>query len=1131
MSEKQLEHFDAVSVALEGSNLIEASAGTGKTYSIAVLVLRLIIEKGLSIREILMVTFTNAAVAELEERVRLFTRKALRAAEGLEISDSNIVALVEDASELIGAEIVRQRLQDAVLFLDEASIMTIHSFCQNTLNEFAFETQQLFGMELQANSDDLMEGELNHFWRRRITTLPVALLELLGGAAFRPWLFNRLKEHLSGKRYLSFEAQRQYVLDESEVGHWEESCAAFALQMEALSAARSARFEAEKGELSRRFTKAGDIKNFGQVFESVDTFYQALYIKSDKAYVQRGFPDWLEEVEKHKAVEQEREILQVEIRSLLTCYAIQECSQSLKQIMQRRNVMSYNDLIANLHKALLQRENPALVAALRQKYKAVFVDEFQDTDRQQYEIFDKAFSENTILFYIGDPKQSIYAFRKADVFTYLRARESVDHLYGMNRSFRSSRTLIDALNHFFLPYPEFDTFHFKGAQSRIDFQPVDSPEPNRKGVIWKDGVQDTPISIYTADNVGLRHEAVAAQVYELLCSGRYQLGTEDERRSIRPSDIGILVRRGATGKEVQSLLSQLGIPSVCVDETKVLQSEEAIAIYYLLEAIAGSSRSKINRVLRSSLTTFNASELLILEEEAVLDKFLRYRDVWQNQGVYAAIMAFIAEFGVRSQLLSGAVDGAQRRLTNIYQLSEILHSNQTRMDLSMTELISWLQRGIADKNIEGDEYEQRVESDEDAVIIVTIHKSKGLEYPIVLAPDLNLNTDLKRGADLFSFRDPNTSEYFFVDKSLATEEQKLWREEQEEQENRRLLYVALTRAVYKCFIYPLESKPGTTLPYFLAAFNPPAPGLIQIESEAAPKPGGRYSSKAEKTTSPLKVPTSAKLLQKNWGRMSFSSLKAERVTTTRLPYIGTDEGYEQFVMRDLQRGTKTGDMLHYILERVTFDNDANWDGVLEGALHRFAPSKQDAWKPMLQTMLEHVFSARIVVADRELSLSQVDWNRRIPEFGFDFPVSAFKSEELGNLSDPLIPIKLKYGTGGVLHEGIMNGMIDLFFEHDGRFYILDWKSNYLGPTPDFYSRDRIKEAMDEEGYHLQYLIYCVAARKYLEQRMKGFDYEKQFGGVIYLFLRGLRPGLDTGIYTDKPSLTLMNALGKLFEGK
>jgi exodeoxyribonuclease V beta subunit len=157
MSSKTHDSFDALRVALEGSNLIEASAGTGKTYSIAVLVLRLIVEKGISIREILMVTFTNAAVAELEERVRLFVRTALRAAEDLPVKDSNIAGLVEAASLAHGKETVLQRLQDAVLFLDEASIMTIHSFCQNVLNEFAFETQQLFGMELQANADVLIE--------------------------------------------------------------------------------------------------------------------------------------------------------------------------------------------------------------------------------------------------------------------------------------------------------------------------------------------------------------------------------------------------------------------------------------------------------------------------------------------------------------------------------------------------------------------------------------------------------------------------------------------------------------------------------------------------------------------------------------------------------------------------------------------------------------------------------------------------------------------------------------------------------------------------------------------------------------------------------------------------------------
>jgi exodeoxyribonuclease V beta subunit len=1129
MSLKTQIAFDALQVELEGSNLIEASAGTGKTYSIAVLVLRMIVEKGISIRDILMVTFTNAAVAELEERVRLFLRSALRAAEGLPVRDLNIVGLVEAAAMDQGKDIVLQRLQDAVLFLDEASIMTIHSFCQNVLNEFAFETQQLFGMELQANADVLIEEELNQFWRRHITTLPKSLLILLGDSAFKDWLFSRLKMHFSGKRYVCFDADKTYTFTDDETAVWETKIELAQSRLKEVDAAMEHRFELDKHNLAARCTKGYAAKNFGEAVKEYRSFIETLEEKRTAKYVQETFPDWLQELEQYEAAAEESDNLGHELRKELVCFALQECSQAVVQIRQRRNLLSYDDLIRNLHKVLVDQPNEALEAALRGKYKAVFVDEFQDTDRLQYEIFDRAFSRETILFYIGDPKQSIYAFRKADVFTYLKAKDSVNRLFGMNKSFRSSEPLINALNKFFLPKENFDTFHFGESLAGIRFHPVESPNPNSKGLLWKDGEPEVPVSIHSCAKNEDVQDAVVSQVFEMLVTDRYQLGPEGAKRNVKPSDIGILVRTGAKGRELRNALGILGVPAVCVDDTRILASEEAKALYYLLEAIAEPNRGSINRAIRSPFTAYTTSEILSLDEEVVLAEFLRCRERWHKHGVYSAIMAFANAFGVREHLLNGGSGNGERSLTNLFQLAEILHNVQSRRDLSMTELISWLQRGIEGANVEGDEYEQRVESDEDAVRIVTIHKSKGLEYPIVLAPELDFRTKRKDNADLFGYRDPNSSEYVFVDMNLADEQQESWRVEQEEQENRRLLYVALTRAVYKCYMYPSQwsGNANSTLRQFLTAQSDSE--FIRNEEGAAPEPKGRFSGNASRWAEAPRVAESFRLLQRGWHRMSFSSLRAPFEFSPKPRFQGSDDAYEQFVMSELRPGVKTGELLHYMLERATFGEDANWDNVIESALQRFAPGREEHWLPMLRKLLGQVFDVEISVGGNRFRLADVNWNKRIHEFEFDFPVAPFHTDMLESLSDLSTPLKLRYSEiGAPALEGIMNGKMDLFFEHDGRYYILDWKSNYLGGTLDFYSRERLKEVMDEEGYHLQYLIYTVPAKKYLELRIPDFDYETQFGGVIYLFLRGMRQGRDAGIFTDKPEVGKIEMMEKLF---
>ncbi|HLX67897.1 MAG TPA: UvrD-helicase domain-containing protein, partial [Puia sp.] len=226
MTHIKYQPFDAAVVPLEGSNLIEASAGTGKTYSIAILVLRLVIEEQLSVKEILMVTFTRAAVAELEERIRLFIRTAYKASLGKPIDDPNIEAIVNRAigrageSDANGADGVRALLRESVLFLDETSVLTIHSFCKQALREFAFETAQLFGAETLPDMRPVVESALNQFWRQHVTTMDPQLLAMIVYPKMREGILELVLNHLSGRHYLGYENDRDYAIDTSMQARW-----------------------------------------------------------------------------------------------------------------------------------------------------------------------------------------------------------------------------------------------------------------------------------------------------------------------------------------------------------------------------------------------------------------------------------------------------------------------------------------------------------------------------------------------------------------------------------------------------------------------------------------------------------------------------------------------------------------------------------------------------------------------------------------------------------------------------------------------------------------------------------------------------------------------------------------------
>ena len=1123
--------FDASTVNLEGSNLIEASAGTGKTYSIAILVLRLILEQNITIKEILMVTFTKAAVAELEERIRYFVRSAYKVSLGKEIRDDNIKKLVTQAINKSGIKQVQQQLKDTVLFLDETSVLTIHSFCQQTLNEFAFETNQLFGAEMLADIKSVIEEELNKCWRKNITTMPVALLEAVWNDGLKGGMKNAIEAHLSGKKYFGYDESVNYTMTKALQQQWiemKESLGQKEAEMrEALLQHVIENAAKIISDTTNTYAKKGPIPLIGSPQKFLDYLWEK---RNGSAYIKNVFPELIAKLEDCDQCLQDRNQLMQTINSHLNCLAIQEVSKGVEIFKLQNNLLSYDDMIQNLHKALVERNNPVLVAALQEKYKAVFVDEFQDTDRHQFEIFDKAFGENTILFYIGDPKQSIYAFRKADIFTYFKARNQVQHIYDMNYNYRSSAALIAAMNRFFLPVKNFDTFFFDGEKEAIHYHPVESPEPNTRGNFLKGYEADVPVSIYSLDNNDQVNDTAAAQVARLLQPGTYSITMKGETRVVSPSDIGILVRTGKQGRMVKAALARLGIPAVTIDDSKVLQSAEARHLLYLMEAIASPDRSTINRALLSPFTGLGTEDILLLDDETTLELFNSYKIRWQRDGIYTALMNFVTDFGVRMVLLQGHTESGERIMTNLFQLAEILHQVQSRKNLSMVELISWLKRGLDGMVNEGDEYLQRVESDEEAVKIVTIHKSKGLEYNIVLAPFLDFAESSNH--DFFSFRDPDTGEYTGVEKVRSNEDQQTWYIRQAEQENRRLLYVAITRAVYKCFIFRNEYFKSSTLASFLNALNTAEPQLIHFEKSVPAIPQQPY--RKVKSTEPTltKEPVHFGLLEQNWRKMSYTMLAAKGEIALRTRSHKYEDAYETFILHTLKRGAKTGNLLHYIFENSNFSDEKRWSWVLEEAIRRFVPGQRELYFPMLEQLLQHVFNTDITINGIQFNLASVDYNKRIAEFEFDFPVPEFVANTLNTLSNELTNVTVKgfQDLNSRQLEGIMNGKMDLFFEHLGRYYILDWKSNYLGPTPEDYAADALSLAMNESNYHLQYLIYTLAAKKYLESRLAEFDYETQFGGVIYLFVRGMRYGSDAGIFTSKPSAERIEQLENILMG-
>lgn len=1121
-------YFDITALSSEkisGSNLIEASAGTGKTYSIALLVLRLVIEKNIPVNQILMVTFTNAAVEELQDRVRQFLVKANEYANGENI-DNEQIKIILDGAKSLGVADIAARLRTSLLLLDEATIVTIHSFCQQVLNRYAFETQQIFGAKLQTDISDIREGEINKFWRKNITSLPVEILNIINVEGLKSSLSTLIKKFLSGRHYKGFKHDDDYSLDVeflmSQIRLLEQN---ILTNNRNIQIAFKKYFNDIEGIL-KKFPRSAEAIENNDLEELVDIVKEAIE-KGMPKYIFKLPPPFLDAIDNLMKAENALSSFASSVTQQIKCFALQCVVSVIKERLLRSNILTYDDLIHNLHRAVMQgSSNESLLHNVRNDYKAVFIDEFQDTDQEQFDIFKKFFleSEDNISFLIGDPKQSIYSFRGADVDAYLLSKRLVGAEYTMNTNYRSTQKMVDAANAFFLPYENFDTFFYgENFQDGIRYHSVNVEEND--GALLQYDEPTASLEIWDYKNKPAAALNIAHQISQLLNpQNQYQI--KDKKgilRGVKPADIGILVRSGRDGREIKNLLEQLGIPAVQVLDEKVLNDDTAKEISQLLEAVIDPSIDNIRQALFTNLIGKSVEELKQLNSETVAEIFHSYHQLWMEENVFEVLSKIKAAFGLEERLLSNA--GGQRVLANYVQIMQLLQKQQHKKGFSPEELLAWLNKSRQGLYNEGDEFETQIESDEDAVKIVTIHKSKGLEYNIVFCAHLSFSRALNYKWDYTEYEHPDSG-FVFADTTQLDDDEIFLHEAQNEQENRRLMYVAITRAVYKCYIiFSIGrnfNQQTSSLAPFLDAMDKNSSNFLRIEGPeivAAP-----HSKEDAKPITFLNLHNDDIVLSdRYWRRMSYSALSLKGEPFAPLEAVQDQHEYDNFIFTTLAFGAHTGTMLHYLFEHISFQSSSLWNKTMVRKMSQFSRMSHQVYQEMLPKMLNHVLHADIVFSQETFSLSRVEDAKTLKELEFNFLLSPVNVAALQDVLNRYAPVRLTLPDTATI-EGLMNGFIDLFFEYDGKYYILDWKSNYLGNTLHAYNTENISVAMEANNYHLQYLIYTVAVYKFLKSRLPDFDYDLHVGGVVYVFLRGAREHNTSGIFTARPDKKLIEDL-------
>ena len=1178
--------------------LIEASAGTGKTYALTTLAARLLVEKRVEIGELLVVTFTIAATGELRDRLRATLRAALRGVQDEDAgSNQQTKSLLERWQGLgIDRADIERRLDLALLDLDRANVMTIHGFCQRVLADFAFEGGLPFAFEVAGDGADALNAAITDEWRR--WAYPGSPL-LVRYAMKKGFAADDLAAWVSG--YVA-RLDLQIVGADSETD--EASNGLDGLERDWRNAVGKARdtHEAEAASLPD-----GDRDRIAAVLQRPEV----VLCKKDGSYLgnktqgrqlHNGNPVLAEALTELDAASKE---LRAGYDGLLPCLrrdALQNTRALLERGVGEDRKLGFDDLLTGVHRAL--EGGKGLAVRIRERYPWALIDEYQDTDRVQAEIFRRVYRDARLaddtgaLIIVGDPKQSIYRFRSADIFAYLNTSDAVadDAKLTLSRNYRSVPALTRAVNAVFDHPSPF-------ALGGIGFDPVVSAVEKSKLVIDGETVAgggDTPFQVryfpwvlkqlWTKADMGELVARLAADeiagVLELAEDGKANL----DGRPLRGSDIAVLVRTGEQGRRVARALHERRIASVEIGMENVMASREAEQLERLLWAIAKPQSARRTRgALTADVLGLDAAAVGALQDDdnawnLWTERLGDWLEEWERADVATMIRGILESESVKGadQVLRYR-DGA-RRLTNLKHLAEILQEAETRERYSPTGLAAWFTRARANAGDRDEMALLRLDSDEQLVKIVTMHAAKGLEFPVVFCPFL-WDASAPRGKAWADYHGSEAGHPEILDlnptrDALAAD----WLEQFSDES--RLLYVALTRAKERCVVTwtkvrQTEHAPLAWLLYgHEAASGEVDPGTVRSAAKKAnglPPDAWRaglddlaercsagigivdmdlaYESPSREHTANAPAELTARRLGRELARIrqmsSYSALAhsagvaespndhetveqpdRDEVDTTEEEEEGTAERESVRDAFTFPAGRRVGNCLHRIFERLDRGEE---DSVEDASRESLARYRIDAeWVDVARSLVANTRATWLAATEGPgfgKAFRLEDLERAVPEMEFHLPLNGLDRRRLGEvLGDHGYDNPFAGSRSNI--EGYLRGFIDLVAGHEGVWYVLDYKSNWLGNRPDDYRAASISKAMRDHRYPLQYLLYLVALHRYLASRLREYDYDRHVGGAFYLFLRGIEPeaGMDRGVYFDRPSRACIEALDACFGG-
>ena len=1203
-----------------------------------------------------------------------------------------------------------RRLEAAMHDIDRANVFTIHGFCQRVLADLAFESGFPFGCEVGGDGGETVAGAARDFWRRRLYPASMLLVRHAVENGFFP---DGLADWVSGRR--------------AKVGAELVGCDAPAEPIEAHESAWREVFDAVRQEwerhgsdfveeildgpwLSRRSYRRPRASEELAVLEALFAAVEPRLPPAGAAG-RYGREQLSRNCRKGHALPANPmfdafDRLEAASDALRTVHdrwlrwarreALTEVRQSVRRRIRTDRRLAYDDLLIELDEALAGTDGARLAAQIRREFPCALVDEYQDTDPVQTRIFARIYGPVRAgttgpggaepdapveprdarasrhgegarpgpFIVVGDPKQSIYRFRGADVFAYLASRRTVGGRLHLDRNWRSVPALVQAVNAVFagaapfvIPEIEYRPVAAAGAGAGnggagnpLRLPPGESARALEFRLLPR--VQEgRPLAKKDANSVvtgTTAHEV--ARLLEHAASGEAVI----DGAPLTGADVAVLVRTREQGRQMAAALRERGVRSVEIDDGSVFRTREAEQLERLLWALIEPRReSRVRGALAGDLLGLDARALLALGDDeaawgAWTGRLADWRSHWESRGIGSVLLRLLEREGGATHLL-GYRDGG-RRLTNFRHLAELAQAAETRERLAPAELAAWLNRRRVDAGGPDDDAKLRIESDEQLVRILTVHGSKGLEFPVVFCPfawDARGPRRPRDAVDTVYHRGAAGGYREVVDLDPDERAQAMeWLEEFAE--SVRLLYVALTRAKYRCVVAwgqvngaehsPLawllhrsagggaadaESVPAAPEAVGTAAkegfgagdagmaagasgegfgaddpdsaitalravadrfrglgaqawrdemhaFARRLPGAVSAHVLDPGPPPAHAPALCDASLPALVAREPRRPLRRIRSLTSFSAL------TAGVPSAGGPPGRLPAGREDAEmdrpdhdqheapagaagdetgaagappgertaftfpRGPVAGSCLHRIFERLDEPpgngaDGPDLDGICRDALADFGID--GAWRTVARAMVERTRSVLLGASERSDGFRLADPHRRLVELEFHFPVEGLDRDRLAarmgehGYPDPFARAALTRASAASppIH-GFLRGFVDLVVEHAGRWYILDYKSNWLGPGPGDYAPEALGAAMRRGGYTLQSLIYLVALHRYLAVRLPGYDYERHVGGAFYLFVRGIDPaaGMGRGVYFDRPAAECVLALDACF---